>query len=40
MDVIHRSTQKCAEHLSQHNLQKEKKKKERKKPEHKLIIAQ
>jgi hypothetical protein len=24
--VIHRSTRKCAEHLSQHNLQKEKKK--------------
>jgi hypothetical protein len=30
--VIHRSTRKCAEHLSQHNLQKEKK------PKHKLLI--
>jgi hypothetical protein len=29
----------CAEHLSQHKLQKEKKKKE-KKTKHKLIIAQ
>jgi hypothetical protein len=27
MEVIHRSTRKCAEHLSQHNLQKEKKEK-------------
>jgi hypothetical protein len=40
MEVIHRSTRKCAEHLSQQNLQKEKKKKERKTPKHKLIIAQ
>jgi hypothetical protein len=31
MEVINGSTRKCAEHLSQHNLQKEKKKKERKK---------
>jgi hypothetical protein len=40
MEVIHKSTRKCAEHVSQHNLQKEKKKKERKKQKHKLIIAQ